>query len=94
MGGGWDGSLPPGLGPNVPEKWSWRGAEQREGALDNAITLSFVDRSPIRRGGAAADALRETVELACPAEEAGYARYWVAEHHNTPAFAGDGEVEQ
>ena len=52
------------------------------------MTLSFVDQSPIRRGGAAADALRETVELACLAEEAGYARYWVAEHHNTPAFAG------
>ena len=56
--------------------------------MDNAITLSFVDQSPIRRGGAAADALRETVELARLAEEAGYARYWVAEHHNTPAFAG------
>ena len=69
-------------------------AEQREGALDNAITLSFVDQSPIRRGCAAADALRETVELARLAEEAGYARYRVAEHHNTPAFAGDGEVEQ
>ena len=52
------------------------------------MTLSFVDQSPIRRGGAAADALRETVELARLAEEAGYARYWVAEHHNTPAFAG------
>ena len=64
--------------------------------MDNAITLTLVDRSPLRRGGAAADALRETVELARLAVEAGCARYWVgvAEHHNTPAFAGDGEVEQ
>jgi hypothetical protein len=41
------------LGPNALEKESCRGTEQREGALDSVITLSFVDRSPIRRGGAA-----------------------------------------
>ena len=57
------------------------------------MTLTLVDRSPLRRGGAA-DALRETVELARLAEEAGCARYWVAERRNTPAFAGDREVEQ
>lgn len=48
----------------------------------------MVDQSPLRRGGNAPEALRETVALAQAAEAAGYDRYWVAEHHNTPAFAG------
>ena len=45
-------------------------------------------QSPMRQGGTAAQALRETVELAGAAERLGYARYWVAEHHNTGSFAG------
>ncbi len=52
------------------------------------LTLSVVDQSPIRRGGAAADALHESVRLAQIAERLGYARYWVAEHHYTGSFAG------
>jgi len=52
------------------------------------LTLSVLDQSPIRKGGTAADALRETVQLAQAAERLGYARYWVAEHHNTGSFAG------
>ena len=50
-------------------------------------TLGVLDQSPIRRGGTAADALRETVRLAEAADRLGYARYWVAEHHNTGALA-------
>lgn len=42
----------------------------------------------MRLGGTAADALRETVELARVAERLGYHRYWVAEHHNATSFAG------
>ena len=56
--------------------------------VSEQITLSVADQSPLRRGGTAAEALRETVQLAQISEEAGYSRYWVAEHHNTPAFAG------
>ncbi len=52
------------------------------------LTLSVLDQSPMRQGGTAAQALRETVELAGAAERLGYARYWVAEHHNTGSFAG------
>ncbi len=52
------------------------------------LSLSVLDQSPIRRGGAAAQALRETVELAGVVERLGYKRYWVAEHHNTGSFAG------
>jgi luciferase family oxidoreductase group 1 len=52
------------------------------------LTLSVLDQSPVRCDGTAADALRETVELAKAAERLGYARYWVSEHHNTAGFAG------
>jgi len=52
------------------------------------LTLSVLDQSPIRKGGTAARALQETVELAGVVERLGYKRYWVAEHHNTGSFAG------
>src|SRR5438094_5672484 len=52
------------------------------------LTLSVLDQSPMRCDGTAADALRETVELAKAAERLGYARYWVSEHHNSAGFAG------
>ena len=52
------------------------------------MKLSVLDQSPIRSGGTAADALRETIELAQIAEGLGYHRYWVAEHHGSASFAG------
>ncbi len=45
------------------------------------VPLSILDLSPIPAGGTAADALRDSVDLALVAERAGYRRYWVAEHH-------------
>ncbi len=60
-----------------------------EGSGDsNALSLGVLDQSPIRQGGTAAQALRETIELAQAVERFGYTRYWVAEHHNTGSFAG------
>jgi len=56
--------------------------------LNRDLTLGVLDQSPVRQGGTAADALRETVALARATERAGYKRYWVAEHHNTASFAG------
>ena len=55
---------------------------------DVALSLSVLDQSPVRRDGTAAEALRETVQLARVAERLGYERYWVAEHHNSAGFAG------
>lgn len=52
------------------------------------LTLGVLDQSPVRMGGTAADALRESVELARVAERLGYHRYWVSEHHNSGGFAG------
>lgn len=56
--------------------------------MSKKLTLSVVDQSPIRKGGTAADALHETIELAAATEKLGYERFWVAEHHNVGNFAG------
>jgi len=52
------------------------------------IPLSVLDLVPIREGGDAHTALTEAAELAKAAEQAGYKRFWVAEHHATPGIAG------
>ncbi|WP_337173270.1 LLM class flavin-dependent oxidoreductase [Paludisphaera sp.] len=51
------------------------------------LKLSVLDLCPIVRGGTAADAFRNAVDLARLAERLGYERYWVAEHHNIPGVA-------
>ncbi|MCF8608963.1 LLM class flavin-dependent oxidoreductase [Gordonia sp. HY285] len=43
--------------------------------------LGVLDLVPIRAGGTAREALDDTVDLARRAEEFGYRRYWLAEHH-------------
>jgi len=52
------------------------------------MRLSVLDQSPVRAGGTPAEALANTVALARLAEQHGYRRYWLAEHHNTTSFAG------
>ncbi len=52
------------------------------------IPLSVLDQSPIRRGGSAADAINETLQLARHCEDWGYRRYWLAEHHASEGLAG------
>ncbi len=52
------------------------------------LRLSALDQSPVRSGATPADAIRETLELARAADRLGYHRYWLAEHHSTPALAG------
>jgi luciferase family oxidoreductase group 1 len=51
-------------------------------------TLSVLDQSPIPSGGTASGAVRDTLALAAAADRLGYHRYWLAEHHATPALAG------
>ncbi|GAA4042913.1 LLM class flavin-dependent oxidoreductase [Nonomuraea soli] len=43
--------------------------------------LSILDLAPIPSGGTAGQALRNSIDLAVKAEQYGYRRYWVAEHH-------------
>ncbi|MFC4787005.1 LLM class flavin-dependent oxidoreductase [Nocardioides sp. MAHUQ-72] len=50
-------------------------------------TLSVLDLVPVRSDQASADAVAATLDLARAADELGYRRYWVAEHHNMPAVA-------
>jgi len=49
--------------------------------------LSVLDQSPIPEGATAGDALRNTLDLARLADDLGYHRYWLAEHHGTPGLA-------
>ena len=51
------------------------------------IPLSVLDLSPIVEGGDAAQALRNSLDLARHAERWGYRRVWLAEHHNMPGIA-------
>lgn len=50
--------------------------------------LSVLDLVPVREGGTIGEALAETALVARTAEEAGYKRFWVAEHHGMEGIAG------
>ena len=50
--------------------------------------LTVLDLVPISSGSTAAQALRNSIDLAQQAERLGYARYWFAEHHLNPGVAG------
>ena len=49
--------------------------------------LSILDLSPVVEGGDAGQSLRNSLDLARHAEEWGYKRFWLAEHHNLPGVA-------
>lgn len=51
------------------------------------LSLGVLDQSPIPEGRSAGEALRNSIDLAKLAEDLGYNRYWVAEHHGTPGLA-------
>jgi luciferase family oxidoreductase group 1 len=51
------------------------------------VPLSVLDLAPIAAGSTAMQALRNTVELARLAEQLGYTRFWLAEHHGIPSIA-------
>ena len=51
------------------------------------LKLSVLDQTPIRRGSNAVEALRESIELVRLAENLGYTRYWISEHHNIATLA-------
>ncbi|MDO5700642.1 MAG: LLM class flavin-dependent oxidoreductase [Bowdeniella nasicola] len=48
--------------------------------------LSILDLAPRSEGMSPADALEASLRLAVRADELGYARYWMAEHHSSETF--------
>jgi luciferase family oxidoreductase group 1 len=52
-----------------------------------ALTIGVLDQSPVAEGATGADALHNTIDLARLADDLGYHRYWVAEHHGGPMLA-------
>jgi luciferase family oxidoreductase group 1 len=51
------------------------------------MLLGVLDQSPIAEGSTPAQALHNSLDLAELTDRLGYHRYWVAEHHATPALA-------
>jgi luciferase family oxidoreductase group 1 len=56
--------------------------------MADPLVLSVLDQSPVSEGSTGADALRNTLDLAGLADELGYHRYWLAEHHGGTMLAG------
>ncbi len=51
------------------------------------MRLSVLDLVPVRTDQTTSEALRASIALAGVADDLGYTRYWLAEHHNMPAVA-------
>ncbi|NLY64934.1 MAG: LLM class flavin-dependent oxidoreductase [Alcaligenaceae bacterium] len=51
------------------------------------IPFSILDLSPVNDNETVGDALRNSLRLAQKAEECGFNRFWLAEHHNMPGIA-------
>lgn len=51
------------------------------------VKLGILDYAQIDEGKNAQTALHETIQLAQVADSLGYERFWMAEHHDVPAFA-------
>ena len=55
---------------------------------ESIMKLSILDQSIVRQGSSAKEAIDETIETCKLAEELGFNRFWVSEHHNAPSIAG------
>ncbi|KAA6439191.1 LLM class flavin-dependent oxidoreductase [Dyadobacter flavalbus] len=52
------------------------------------IKLGILDQSIVRHGSGVQQAINETIATAQLAEDLGYSRFWVSEHHNSEFIAG------
>ncbi|HYF01807.1 MAG TPA: LLM class flavin-dependent oxidoreductase [Patescibacteria group bacterium] len=52
------------------------------------MKLSILDQSIVRMGATASGAITETIATVQRAEQLGYHRFWVSEHHNSRMIAG------
>jgi luciferase family oxidoreductase group 1 len=55
--------------------------------IKRMIPLSVLDLSPVPEGSSPGQALRNSIDLARHVESLGFARYWMAEHHNMAGIA-------
>jgi luciferase family oxidoreductase group 1 len=58
-----------------------------QAAMISSPAFSVLDLAPVRQGGSIADTFRNSLDLARHAEDWGYTRFWMAEHHNMPGIA-------
>lgn len=59
--------------------------------MSSELQLTVLDQSPVHplpANDQTSNAASMSIELAKVCDKLGYARYWVAEHHNSPQFAG------
>jgi luciferase family oxidoreductase group 1 len=56
--------------------------------VPDGLRLSVLDQTPVPEGTTAAQALRDSVDLARRSERLGFHRYWLAEHHGGGLVAG------
>lgn len=56
--------------------------------MNPPVALNVLDFAPIAEGSTAAEAIGCTLDLAVHAEQFGYRRYWLGEHHLTQGSAG------
>src|SRR5882757_8077206 len=52
------------------------------------MRLSVLDQSPAAKGRTQDVAIRDSLALARLADDLGYHRYWVSEHHNSASIVG------
>jgi luciferase family oxidoreductase group 1 len=57
------------------------------GDVGGRLRLSILDHTPVSSGSTMGEAFWHSTRLAELAEQVGYERYWVAEHHNMPWLA-------
>lgn len=57
-----------------------------------SLRLDILDQSPIAEGASGPEALQNTLDLARLADELGYSRYWVSEHHGLSLAGPSPEV--
>ena len=56
--------------------------------MERKLKLGILDQSIVREGSTARDAVQETIETVKLAEQLGYTRFWISEHHNASSIAG------
>jgi hypothetical protein len=72
----------PGAETVVPHSLDFTYKTTSSQATTQSLAVSVLDLVATRAGQSPGSAIAQTVELARRAEQLGYRRYWVAEHHS------------